>query len=211
MRTWASAQVTRDIQGTYSLLLEHLGLTAKEKDALLSLLIEMRMAGTWISSRSESIQKGKAMNEHERSDRIAAIIGDAKLQQFLALERNLGSYHELGKIGSLLQQNGAALTDTQREALFKSLVEVRGWTKPAPPDVKRDSIEFLEHQLAQRSENERHVIELASGLLSPNQLVYLDEQYQYLSYERAKNLEWQKKKRAENPDFPLGFPVVWSD
>jgi hypothetical protein len=29
------------------------------------------------------------MNEHERSDRIAAIIGDAKLQQFLALERNL--------------------------------------------------------------------------------------------------------------------------
>lgn len=203
-------QTTRDVREAYSLLLEHLDLAPREKDVLLELLIEDRIAGTMIYSRGKAINEGKAMNEHERSNRIAAIIGYPKLQQFLALERNLFEYAEVQRIGSLLQQNGVPLTDTQRDGLFKILVETRGQYKTMPPsDAKRGSIESLEHRLSQQDEYGRHVLELAPSVLSPKQAQYLSEQYQYLSYQRADALEAQRKARADHTieDGPVWYPA----
>lgn len=56
--------------------------------------------------------------------------------------------------------------------------------------------------MARRSEFERHVIELAPSVLAPGQVVYLDEQYQYLSYKRTNDLE----RATNDPDYPLMFP-----
>ena len=197
-------QATLQVEATYSLLVEHLGLTAPEKDALLSLLIEMRAETATVGFRDKIILRGRTIDEDERWNRIAGVIGDAKLQEFLAQEGNLPSYGELGRIASLLQQNGASLTDTQRDGLFKILVEARDryWTN-LPRGVELNSIMAFEHIVARRAEFERHVIELAPSVLAPDQVVYLDEQYQHLSYERANDLE----RATNDPNYPLMFPV----
>ena len=199
---WDRWHVKHYLKTTYSLLLEHLGLTPIEKDALLSLLIEYRIAGMWTPYKD-----GKTIDMEERSKGIAAIIGDIKLEQFLALERNLNSYWEVQKIGSLLGQNSVPITDTQRDELLKILIETHDQEAKPPSGVERDSIEYLEYRLIQMDEYERHVLELAPSVLSTMQVVYLHDQYQYLSYNRTDSLERQRKQQADDTTEPP--PCCW--
>jgi hypothetical protein len=92
--------------------------------------------------------------------------------------------------------------------LFEILVEVRDqyWTE-LPVGIEADSIEAQEYRRTQRSEFERHVMELAPSVLAPDQLVFLDQQYQRLSYQRANDLEIDRKGRAQDPHFPLALSV----
>ncbi len=204
-RKMVREHTAREVREVYSLLLEHLNLTSEEKEALLSLLIEDRIAGT-----TTRFSRGKAMNEHERANRIAAIIGSPKLQQFLALERNIRAYAEVQKIGALLQQNSVPLADKQRDGLFEILVVTRDrYPTTLPSDAKLGSIESLEQTINARDEYERHVLELAPSVLSREQARYLFEQYQHLSHERAHALEAQRKQRADHTteDRPLWYPA----
>ena len=143
------------------------------------------------------IRAGGTISAQERSDRIADLIGDPKLQEFLALESNLVAYSESQRIALLLQRNSVPLTQTQREGLFDILVGVRDWYQ-APP-AKIESIEQLEQFLIQLDEYERHVVELAPSVLSANQVVHLFERYQRGSRLRADALALQRKFRAEHP------------
>jgi hypothetical protein len=202
-------RAARDVQ-VYSLLLEHLSLTPREKDALLALLIEIQVAsviGYENDGTAVRYSRDRPPTAHERSARIASIIGDPKLQQFLALERNLAAYAEVEKVRSLLQTNGVPLTDAQRDGLFKVVTEVRERYEMPPSDAKSVSIESLEHTITQIEEYDRHVMESAPSVLSPKQVVYLSEQYQYESYERARALESQKKQQADQPIEEVFFPV----
>jgi hypothetical protein len=166
-----------------------------------------------IESSTTPYSRGKTVDLQARANSIAAIIGNHKLERFLALERNLGAYSEVHSIGSLLQQNDVPLADTQRDALLKILVETQDqdMVEP-PPEARRRSIDDLVKHVAQRDEYERHVLELAPSVLSRKQVQYLSEQYQYLSYARANAVEVQRKARADQPnaDFPLWYPApVW--
>ena len=204
-RKMVRERATRDVRKSYPLLLEDLDLTPSEKEALLSFLIEDRIART-----TTDYVRGKPRNEHELSNRIAAIIGDPKLQQFLALERNLSEYGEVQNIRSMLQQNGVPLTDTQRDELLKILIGTRNQLKTMPPaDVKRDSIEYLEYRLTQEDDYDRFVLELAPSVLSSKQVLYLFKQNQYLSEKRAYALEVQRKARADptSENIPLSYPA----
>jgi hypothetical protein len=195
---------TQDIQRVYPFLLKGLDLTPSEKDALLSFLIE-----DLISKTKTFYSSGIGMDEHERSNRIAAIIGHSKLQQFLALERNLSSYRDLGRVGLAFQQNGVPLTDAQQDGLLEIFIDVRDQFEWMPPaDVDRRSIEVFEHRLTYEDDYDRHVLELAPSVLSPKQVEYLFERYQALSYRRAQALEWHKQRRADNPDdnLTLSYP-----
>jgi hypothetical protein len=188
----------------YSLLFEDLALTSQEEETLLSFLIESQIAGA--TTRDS---RGGAMNEDERSSRIAAIIGDTKVQEFLALERNLATYSDMGRVKFVLEQNGVPLADTQRRELFDLLLGLRAEyeTMLRPSDAQPASIESFEYRLAQIDEYERHVMELAPSVLSPQQVVYLHEHYQDMSYRRGYALEFVKKKRVDDPDFPLAYPI----
>ena len=188
---------TPEVQLTYGLLLEHLGLTAQEKDALLSLLIDMRVEGGTFVSHGKVIFPGRTQSEDERLNRIAAVIGDAKLQQFLELERDLRSYVEVGRLGAVLEYDGAPLTDAQRDGLFKIVADVRHHESKPAVNFDPFSIASLEDELARRSEFERHVVELVPSVLAPNQVVYLDEQYQALSYKRTTDLERDKIEKGD--------------
>lgn len=196
-------QVAREVRSRYSLLLEDLDLNPEEKEALLSLLINMRTATT-----TTIYKQGKPINMDERTKKIAAVIGDAKLQTFLGLERNLSAYSEVHKIGSILQQHGVPLADSQRDRLITTLVEVRERYKTPPSsDVERNSMEYLEHVVTQRDEFERHVMELAPSVLSAKQVRFLFEQYQHLAYERDAAVERQKDRIAAGEDVLLGYPA----
>lgn len=201
--------VTREVRATYSLLFEHLALTPREKDALFELLTEDELAGTWLDDKAPL---GKPMDEHERANRIAAIIGDAKLQEFLGLERNAPSYWEVGVLGVLLERNGVPLSDEQRDGLFNVLVEVRDRVPPNPVGKIR-SIESLERAVTQMDEYQRHVVELAPSVLSPEQVVYLHEQYEYMSYRRFQDVEAKRQQRADGELDGDIVPsiLVWSE
>lgn len=203
-RKWVREESMRDIQRIYPLLIKDLDLTASEKEALLAFLIEDLIAKT--KTRYAS---GIGMDEQERSYRIAAIIGDSRLQQFLALEHNLSSYRDVGRVGLVFQQKGAPLTDAQQDGMLRIFIDVRDqldWMPPA--DIERRSVEALEYKLTREDDYDRLVLELAPSVLSPKQVQYLFERYQGLSYWRAAALERQRKARADNPneDLLLRYP-----
>ena len=74
----------RALSELYALLLERLDLTPSERDALISLLVEIRVAAT-----HSACVRGINIDQQDRSDRITAIIGHRKLEQLLALAKNL--------------------------------------------------------------------------------------------------------------------------
>ena len=204
-RKWVRETATQEVPKSYPLILANLDLNQSEKDALISFLIE-----DYIATTRTRYSSGEGIDEPERSNRLAAIIGDSKLQQFLALEHNLNEYRELHRVQSMLQKVDVPLTDKQRDGLLEILVDVREQDRAMPGVVaERNSIEPLEQTLAQIDEYERLVMELAPGVLSPEQVQYLFKRFETLSYRRADSLEAQKQARADNPtaELHLGYPA----
>jgi hypothetical protein len=190
------AEVTRDVHGIYSLLIGDLHLSSSQQDALLSFLIEDE-----ISRTRTSYSSGIGMDEQERSAKIAAIIGEANLQQFLAREQSIDEYREAYYVQTMLEQKGAPLTDRQHDELVKILIDVRErLDMKVPAHIQPDSIESLENTLHRLDEYERLALELTPSVLSAKQVEYMFERYQALSYRRADALELHKQRRAANPD-----------
>ena len=77
------------IRRDYSLLLQDLDLTPREQEALFALLVE-----DWIAEIPTPFQQGETIDKEEQSRRIAAIIGDHKLQQFRELVSNVMYFAE---------------------------------------------------------------------------------------------------------------------
>lgn len=200
--------VMRDVRLSYSLLLDELDLPSRQKEALLSFLMEDQIAGTTTGCR-----RGVVTDESERAGRIADIIGGSKCQQFLGLERYIFIYGEAQRIGALLERKGVPITSTQREKLLEVLVDAQRESKRlAASEAERGSIGHLEDRLLQKDEFERHVLVQAPNVLSPEQVGFLSEQYNYLSYERAHALHLQQREERADPtskDKPLWYPT-WS-
>jgi hypothetical protein len=199
-------EATKDVLVAGSLMFKHLGLTESEKSALTDFLVEVWMSSTWMRNYNpEPIEEG------DRRAGIAAIIGDAKLEQLLNLESNGAEYREAGRIALLLQTNDVPLTDTQQDQILDILIQVRGRHQAfVEPNAQDATIEFVESQMATMDEYERLVLELAPSALSTRQLELLFDRYQAFSYRRAKILEMQKKSRANDTaedDFPLVYPA----
>jgi hypothetical protein len=164
------------------------------------------MSSTWMRNYNpEPIEEG------DRRAGIAAIIGDAKLEQLLNLESNGAEYREAGRIALILKTNDVPLTDTQQDQILDILIQVRGRHQAfVEPNAQDATIEFVESQMATMDEYERLVLELAPSALSTRQLELLFDRYQAFSYRRAKILEMQKKSRANDTaedDFPLVYPA----
>lgn len=204
-REWVREETTADVQRNYGLLLEHLDLAPDEKVALLEFLIEDVIANT-----KTLYSEGIGMPEDERSARIAEIIGDAKLRKLLTLERSLGEYRELSFVQAGLLENGAPLTETQRDDLLQIMIAVREQVDMTRPvHIERGSIESLEYMLDQLDERDRLVLELVPSVLTPKQVEYLFQRNQEYSYRRAAQLDSQKRRRADDPDddLPLFYPA----
>ena len=190
-----SKQARHYVEGLYPLLVDHLGLDTQETTDFFELLIEMRVEETTLLSQGEIILRGKSIAQDERNARIAAVIGESKLGEFLTLARNLSSYSEIAEAGSLLQSHGAPLTASQRDALFSTFVDVEARRTTLFSGDRRDLIAVEEYVTVEKNEFERHVMELAPSLLTPDQVVILDRRYQQRSYERASHLERAKRQR----------------
>ena len=200
---------TQEVRDAYSLLLDDLGLTPQATEDLLAVLVELQL-----EAASSGSQRGRTIGAQERHDKIAAVIGDEKLDKLLLLELNRAAYWETQQIASLLHRKQVPLTETQRDEVFEILVEVRDRypaTEP-PADLDRMSVEWIEHDFAQLDEFDRHVMELAPSVLTPAQVVHLFDEYQGMSRDRIAALEWQKKRRAERPEEQIGwfYPARWN-
>ena len=197
-------QATSDVREGYSLLLEDLPLSAEEKADLVALLIEMNVERTW----SGEI-RGRTIPDQERYERIAAVIGDQKLLEFLELEQNLPAYWETTQIARLMRAKQQPLTQEQRSSMFDVVVEVRTqypYRQP-PSDVDRNSDDWIDHTLAQADEFDRHIVELAPSVLSPTQVAHLSSAYDFMSRDRRSDVERQKKRKAAGD--PLYTKAGW--
>ena len=206
---WLREDTTKNVLITYSLMFRHLGLTESEQQALVEFLTEVWMSR--ITSRTSMTDDNpEPIGEEDRQVGIASIIGDAKLKQFLILERNRAEYRETWRVSELLQSNDVPLNDVQQDQLLEILVQVRGQEQAvANPDAEPGTIEAIESQMATMDEYERLVLELAPSVLSVTQVELLYERYQAFSIKRADLLEKQKKSRANDTaddDFPLVYP-----
>jgi hypothetical protein len=204
---------TQEVQEAYSLLLEDLVLTAREQEDLVALLIDMQMEGMWTWTQAGQI-RGREVPQAERHDRIAAVIGEQKLQEFLALEKNVHAYWEAQQIARLLRRHGVPLAQEQRDGVFEILAEVHDrypFTRP-PAELDRSSDEYIELLLWQTDEFDRHVVELAPSVLSPAQVVHLFNEYEAMSRDRIASIEMQKKRRAGRPgeDVTWATPARWN-
>lgn len=186
---------TRD---AYRLLFEDLGLTDDESRELFAYLVEIRVAQTWTRYRF-----GVEVSEEVRTSTIRSIIGETRTKEFLRLEKNLISYHETSRIEALLERSQAELTAAQRDQLFDVLVN----TRVAPIAVS--DLESVVRQIARMDERERHVIQVVPSFLSPQQVVYLDRQYQRCSQLRLFSLEMQSRRESQNPglELPASYPL----
>ncbi len=195
-REWVTEETTREIREDYSLLIEKLDLTPNEAEALLEFLIEDAIART-----KTSYSDGIGIDEHERSARIEEILGDAKLKQFLAFERNLAEFKELLSVQNMLKQKDVPLTEAQSDGLLEILIDVREQVGTMrPKHIEPGSIEAVEYTLSQLDEYDRLVTEVAPSVLLAKQVEYMFERNLEYSYQRSMTLEWHKQRRADNPD-----------
>jgi hypothetical protein len=187
-----------DVVIGYWLLLEDLDLPKQDALDLIALLADMQTEQGWTS-----YQRGRTIGEQERSDRISAVIGQQKLEQFLALEKNEPAYWETYQIALLLQRRGVPTTSTQRDGMFDILVDVRAqypFTSP-PADIDPNSDEWIAYRLRQTDDFDRHVIELAPSVLSATQVAHLFNAYDAMARERLSTVEIQKRTRAGDPNW----------
>lgn len=199
------AHVEQEVVRTYSLLFDHLGVTQSEKDRLTSLLAENQVARTHTTCK-----KGTTIDPQDRADSIEAIIGREKLARFLALEQHIYEYSEISYIDCVLDNSNRALTDVQRERLFEIIVGIAARKEVLPgADAERGSIQYLEYRLAEMNERTRLFLELAASELSTEQVGYLFDTYQRVSYQQADALERQKRARvdASQEPRPLYYPA----
>jgi hypothetical protein len=195
-------EATQEIRESYALLLEDLDVSPSEKEALLAVLVDIRVESTWSGTKTYEI-RGRTVPQRERYERIAAVIGDQKLLEFLALEQNVRAYWETTQIARLLRRKDVPLTETQRDGVFEILVEVhtRYPFEVPPAELDRQSDEYIEHILTQTDDVDRHVVELAPSVLSPTQVAHLFNAYDFMSRDRRSSVEMQRKRRAGDQTF----------
>lgn len=181
-----AAQYVKDV---YSLLIRDLDLSPGQLDALNALLIEAEIAATRTVYSS-----GEGLDALERADRIAAIIGDEKLQILLARERDRYHYQELAKIHSILN-----LDDAELDGFLQILVDVGGQVRSRPRDPNLEPIEQVELMARQEDEFDRLVLELAPSVISLEQVQRLFDLYQAQSNQRARAIEAQRRLIAQDP------------
>lgn len=199
--------VARRIQANYSLLISEMNLSETETERLLAALVEYQLL-----TLSTEYAERQYLEERERQPRLLSVLGDARLRHFLELERNLSAYGEAYKINRMLEQNGAPLSTEQVSQLVEVLVQVKSQSEVrSDKDGSGGLLNYLEDKISARSEFERHVLELAPSVLTPKQTIYLHEQYEFLSYQRANSLESQRwDRRDSNDDKVLSMPL-WAD
>jgi hypothetical protein len=208
-------QSLQNIRQWYSFLLDDLGLTPQQREDAVAVLAELQVDGVSLYGQEGEFQKrGRTVGPEERHERIAAAIGERKLDEFLVLEVNLGSYSETQQIASLLRRKDVPLTEKQRDGVFEIVVDVRNRypiTQP-PANIDSRSLEYIEHTLAQLDDIDRHIVELAPSVLSATQVAHLSEEYQWMARQRIDDLEMQKRRRAERPgeDFGWMYPARWN-
>ena len=197
-------QTTREVTPVYTLLFARLNLTSSERHALLDFLIQDGIART-----STSCVRAMKIDPQARSQEIAAIIGETKLQQFLSLEHYLGQYSEVLYMQAILEEDGVPMTESQRNSMLEILIKIQDENLTLPgADADLDSIEYLEYMVEIMNERDRLVFEQAPSILSGEQVERLFAQYQLESNRRAEALERQKKARSQGDDsLPLYYPA----
>ena len=188
------AMAIRELGDSYYLLFDEMELTAVEREGLLDYLVDVRIRRTYRLTANGVAREGVETPAHERANRIREIVGDEKAQMLLEREDRLFEYRETRRIDVLLDRAGLPLAETQRDRLLATLLDVRA-ALDAP--VGMDDVDGTYGWLEDR---ERRVMELAPSFLTPQQVVFLDEQYQQCSRERTAFLERWTRIASQNPD-----------
>lgn len=201
----ARGSVRNNVLMNYWMLLDRLGLTQSEEEQLVELLTDDQVA--------KIHENRMTIDLDAQSERIAEIIGTAKMEEFRRLQKDIDAFGEVGALRADFARNGLHLTDMQARQLVDVVLAVQGQQQNVM-DAERSSIDYLKQRLAKIDEFERLLVEQAPSVLSPEQVQHMFENYQRNSYKRASALEMQIDARADNPDgehMPVWYPARHND
>lgn len=223
---------------THPDLARELGFSTDEADQLLSLLAEQQLRGMenmgpgWMGESPdpaaiEELQR-KAQQQHQANEmEIAALLGDARLQQWKDYQATMGVRHQVAQLGSTLAGKGAPLQEDQSRSLLKALAAeqqraMQDWNNfnnnAARVSFQGNAdaasrMELQEEQLRQTTQHQQRLRDAVSPILTSEQLRHFEEeQNQNLRMQQAHMRMMRAQAEAEargeiSPPVMPGMPA----
>ncbi len=190
------------VSDDYSQLFRHLGMGSDLQESLVNFLVEERMTDSSVDQEGESYPGGYDV----RTMRLEEILGEELLSEYLALEKDISSYAEVGRIGPMLAQRDLQLSESQADRLFEAHAQVLGNYESEIVEGVSPAIELVVSEMADKM---RLLIEGAPAFLSPQQVQALAAHYDDLTRRRLQSLEQQtiQAHRDQTGQPPIVFPA----
>lgn len=188
---WVAADANLVTRQLYAPLLEQFSVTPQQKEELISLLAAEREAAT-----STPHHPGSEPAIHERTDKIAAVIGYENVQLLEIFESKLVDYGQAQKLGAELATAGYPITSNQREQLVDLLASERARTTRDAQLAAARSAKDLEKAMQRKNEYEHRVLEGAGVFLSQDQIKLLESVYATRSARRAMAVDAQQQRAS---------------
>ncbi len=185
---------------SYPDLAREMYLTPEQADQLLDLLTKRQMASTAVGplagvddAAAMETQAAREAGARDQDDKIAALLGASKQQQWKEYQQTLGARRQVAQLQTILEPTSQVLDDRQQMQLMTTLateetrvVAEARQSRSARSMVFGDQVAMMEEVLQREEERTRRILSGASSYLSAQQLGILRKiQNGKLSMQRA--------------------------
>lgn len=194
--------IAQKVSNDYSQLFRHLGIGTDLQESLVNFLVEGRMNDSLVDQEGESYPGGYDV----RTMRLEEILGEELISKYLAFEKDISSYAEVGRIDAVLAQRGLQLSESQADRLFEAHAQVLSNYESEIVEGVPPAIELVVSEMADKM---RLVTEGAPAFMSPQQVQALAAYYDDLTRRRLQSLEQQsiQAHRGQTGQPPIVFPA----
>ena len=197
-RAMQRAQQKLHVWRSYTPLTRQLGLSAKDADRFIDLLVAQRERGNdmWQQNppadRASLKQKQLDMKRDEEAE-IEAYLGADRIPTYREYQRTLGARMSVSRLGEQLGALGVPLDADQREKLITIITEE--FERIPTPELAsgEETLDEFKRRLDWMDDCYRRVRERAAGALSSQQLKFLSDQQELQAATRHSALEMQKQ------------------
>lgn len=209
-RAMQHAQQKLRLWRTYTPLTRQLGLSAKDTDRFIDLLVaqQERESDMWQqnSSADRASLKQKQLDiKRDEEAEIEVYLGADRIATYREYQRTMRARMSVSGLGEQLGALGVPLDADQREKLITITTEEFERIPTPEPASGEETLDDFKRRLDWLDDCYRRVRERAAGTLSSQQLKYLSDQQELQAATRHGALEMQKQARLAGLSTGGGF------